>query len=73
MPHVVAYAEMLAEKSAPGSLRMTKQQIYADQHRSVAAAVADSERLLNEAVTHPDYQEGLSAWLAKRPANWRGG
>jgi enoyl-CoA hydratase/carnithine racemase len=73
MPHVRAYAEMLAEKSAPGSLRMTKQQIYADQHRSVADAVADSERLLNEAVTHPDYKEGLSAWLAKRPANWRGG
>lgn len=73
MPHVRSYAEMLAEKSAPGSLRMTKQQIYADQHRSVAAAVADSERLLNDAITHPDYQEGLSAWLAKRPATWRGG
>jgi len=73
MLHVRGYAGMLAEKSAPGSLRMTKRQIYADQHQSVAAAVAESERLLNEAITHPDYHEGLSAWLAKRPAVWRGG
>ena len=73
MPHVRGYAGMLAEKSAPGSLRMTKRQIYTDQHQSVAAAVAESERLLNEAITHPDYHEGLSAWLARRPANWCGG
>ena len=65
--------EMLAGKSAPGSLRMTKRQIYADQHQSVALAVAESERLLNDAITHPDYAEGLSAWLEKRPAKWRGG
>lgn len=73
MPHVRDYAEMLAGKSAPGSLRMTKRQIYADQHQSVALAVAESERLLNDAITHPDYAEGLSAWLEKRPAKWRGG
>lgn len=72
MPHVREYAAMLAEKSAPGSLRMTKQQIYADQHQSVAVAVAQSEQLLNAAITHPDYHEGLSAWLEKRPANWQG-
>lgn len=49
---------------------MTKNQIYAGQHPPVNEAVADSEWLLNEAITHPDYQEGLSAWPAKRPTKW---
>ncbi len=73
MPYVRGYAAMLVEKSAPGSLRMTKQQIYAGLHQPVNEAVADSERLLNAAITHPDYKEGLSAWLEKRPAKWIGG
>ncbi len=73
MAHVREYAAMLAEKNSPGSLRMTKQQLYADLHRPLNAAVEESERLLNEAVTHPDAAEGIAAWLEKRPAKWRGG
>ena len=73
MGHVREYAAMLAEKSSPGSLRMTKNQIYADLHRPLNEAVEESERLLNEAIAHPDAGEGIKAWLEKRPTKWVGG
>ncbi|MEQ9143093.1 MAG: enoyl-CoA hydratase-related protein [Parvibaculaceae bacterium] len=73
MPAVYDYAAMLAEGSAPGSLRETKWQIYTDQHRSAAASVEDAERLLETMITHPDYKEGIKAWMEKRAANWQGG
>ena len=73
MAHVRDYAAMLAEKNSPGSLRMTKRQLYADLHRPLNAAVEESERLLDEAVNHPDAVEGIAAWLEKRPAKWQGG
>jgi len=72
MPAVYDYAQMLAEGAAPGSLRETKWQIYSDQHRDVGAAVVEAERLLEDMVKHPDYKEGIKAWMEKRPANWSG-
>tara|TARA_R110002110_G_scaffold2582_9_gene12230 strand:- start:8441 stop:9277 length:837 start_codon:yes stop_codon:yes gene_type:complete len=72
MPTVYEYARMLTQ-SAPGSLRETKWQIYSDQHRSAGAAVKDAERLLEAMAQHPDYKEGIKAWMEKRPANWVGG
>jgi len=72
MPAVYDYAQMLAEAAAPGSLRETKWQIYSDQHRDVGTAVAEAERLLEDMVKHPDYKEGIKAWMEKRPANWSG-
>lgn len=71
MPTVYEYAQMLAQ-SAPGSLRETKWQVYSDQHRSVGAAVEDSERLLEAMAQEPDYKEGIKAWMEKRPAKWSG-
>lgn len=73
MPAVYAYADMLAEKSAPGSLRETKWQVYTDQHRSVGASVKEAEHLLETMITHPDYKEGIKAWMEKRAAKWQGG
>ena len=73
MPHVYAYAANLVENTSPGSLRMTKNQIYADLHRPVNEAVKDAERLLNSSIGHPDAREGIKAWLEKRPAKWQGG
>lgn len=70
IPHVREYAALLVEKNSPGSLRMIKQQIYADLHRPLNEAVAVSEKLINESRNHPDSREGISAWLEKRPAKW---
>ena len=72
MPQVVSYAKQLADSVAPGSARETKRQIYRDLHRDAASAVSDAERLLEEMIRHPDYSEGVKAWLQKRAAQWRG-
>ena len=72
MPHVMGYARKLADGVSPGSLRETKRQIYLDLHRDAATAVTEAERLLEEMIRHPDYKEGVKAWMEKRKAEWRG-
>jgi enoyl-CoA hydratase/carnithine racemase len=71
MPVVMNYARNLADTIAPGSLRVTKNQIYRDLHRDVASAVSESERLINEMVREPDYAEGVRAWTQKRSPVWQ--
>ncbi|MDP2151303.1 MAG: enoyl-CoA hydratase-related protein, partial [Parvibaculum sp.] len=72
MLHVTAYARAMADGVSPGSLRETKRQIYMDLHRDAAGAVEAAEQLLNEMVKHPDYKEGVKAWMEKRKAEWQG-
>ena len=72
MDHVLAYAGALADSVAPGSARETKRQIYRDLHRGAAEAVVDAERLLEAMIRHPDYGEGVKAWMEKRRAAWTG-
>lgn len=72
MSHVLAYARAMADGVSPGSLRETKRQIYKDLHGDAASAVNHSERMLVEMSTHPDYKEGVKAWMEKRKANWQG-
>ncbi len=72
MLHVTSYARAMADGVSPGSLRETKRQIYMDLHRDAAGAVEAAEQLLNEMVKHPDYKEGVKAWMEKRKAEWQG-
>jgi enoyl-CoA hydratase/carnithine racemase len=72
MGHVRAYAAGLADGVSPGSAAATKRQIYRDLHRTAASAVEDAEALLEAMIRHPDYAEGVKAWMEKRPARWRG-
>ena len=70
MDHVTHYARRLADGVSPGAARATKHQIYRDQHRDAATAVGDAEALLEIMIRHPDYGEGVKAWMEKRPARW---
>ncbi|MBI1211290.1 MAG: enoyl-CoA hydratase [Alphaproteobacteria bacterium] len=72
MAHVTTYAKALAATVAPGSARETKHQIYRDLHRDAARAVTDAEHLMESMIRHPDYAEGVKAWLEKRSAQWKG-
>ena len=72
MPHVVAYARAMADGVSPGSLRETKRQIYTDLHGDAASAVNHAEAMLTEMSMHPDYKEGVKAWMEKRKADWQG-
>jgi len=72
MGEVMAYAANIANSVAPGSARETKHQIYRDLHGDAASAVRKAESLLEEMVRHPDYGEGVKAWMQKRVAQWAG-
>ncbi|QUD89156.1 enoyl-CoA hydratase-related protein [Phenylobacterium montanum] len=72
MIHVTDYARKLAASVAPGSARETKRQIYRDLHRDAATAVTEAERLLETMIRHPNYAEGVKAWMEKRAADWKG-
>ena len=63
-----AYAELLAKSVGPNAVTVTKSQIYRDLHRhDAAASVADSKRLLDEAMGTSEYREGIAALRDKRP------
>ena len=68
-----AYARQLLATVAPGSLKETRWQIYRDLHRDVAASVNDSEALIRTMMTHPDYAEGVAAFLERRAPRWGAG
>lgn len=72
MNHALNLARTMAETCSPGSLRVTKHQIYRDLHRDVASSVEDAERLLSEMIREPDYKEGVKAFMEKRKAEWKG-
>jgi len=72
LPHTYAYARRLADTVSPASLRETRRQIYADQHRDVGSAVRDADQLLDSMMKHPDYREAVSAFLEKRLPRWSG-
>ncbi|MBT3426616.1 MAG: enoyl-CoA hydratase [Gammaproteobacteria bacterium] len=76
-PHLLisetrTYLLDMIHENSPGSLKMTKRQIYHDQHRAAAAAVIESEKLLNEMMQMTDYREGVAAFLEKRKPRWLG-
>ena len=73
MTAVTEYATLLADGCSPGSLRATRHQVYRDLHGNAAAAVTSSEELLNDMTRHPDYKEGVKAWLEKRKPDWSAG
>jgi enoyl-CoA hydratase/carnithine racemase len=70
--YVTDYARRLVRTVSPRSVRATKHQIYRDLHQDAAAAVERSESLLEEMIGHPDYREGVKAWMEKRDPRWRG-
>ncbi|MEY2570397.1 MAG: hypothetical protein QOE63_747 [Acidimicrobiaceae bacterium] len=71
LPHALSYAHALATEVSPASMAAAKRQLYADWHRDVGTSVAESERLIAEMATQPDYAEGVRAWLEKRPPEFR--
>jgi enoyl-CoA hydratase/carnithine racemase len=67
----LGYARLLADTVGPNAVTTTKRQIADDLLRhDPAASVADSLRLLDEAMGTAEYREGVAALLEKRPPNF---
>ncbi len=63
-----AYGRQLAATTGPNAVTMTKRQIADDLIRhDPASSVAESLRLLDEAMGTAEYREGVAALTEKRP------
>lgn len=63
-----AYARLLGSTTGPTAVTTTKRQLTADLLRhDPAASIADSLRLLDQAMGTAEYREGVSALTQKRP------
>ena len=62
MAYTYNYVRKLIATVSPGSLRVTKRQIYTDLYRDVRAAVAHATEQLERMATEPDFVEGVSAF-----------
>jgi enoyl-CoA hydratase/carnithine racemase len=67
LPFTLDYARTMAASISPAANAAAKRQLYADLDRDVGASATESEQLLDQMVKYPDYAEGVSAWLEKRP------
>ena len=67
MPCVRRYAEDLAAHCSPTSMAIMKREIYQHMTESLAHANRESFELMLASFRRPDFQEGVSAFLQKRP------
>jgi enoyl-CoA hydratase/carnithine racemase len=67
LDRTLEYAADLAVNASPTSMAVMKQQVYADQLRSVAAASGDAIELMKASLRRADFKEGVASFLQKRP------
>ncbi len=65
------YGRLLASTTGPTAVTTAKAQVTADLLRhDPAASIADSLRLLDQAMGTAEYREGVAALTEKRPPNF---
>ena len=64
---VESYVEEMAATVAPRSVAAMKRQAYAYLEMSFAEAAADTARLIDESLAHPDATEGAASFVERRP------
>ena len=67
LPTVRAWAEDVAANCSPTSLRVMKSQVWRNLTDTLADAERESIRLMLESFERPDFREGVTSFLERRP------
>lgn len=67
IPTVEAYARDVAENCSPTSMRIMKRQVYEGLHESLGDSHSKAVREMLGSFDRPDFKEGVSSYLEKRP------
>jgi enoyl-CoA hydratase/carnithine racemase len=67
LPHAQQYVRNLAATSSPASMAMMKRQVYQQMHAGLLAAEREARELMMESFSRPDFREGVSSFLERRP------
>lgn len=71
LEEALAYAHVLATECSPASMAVMKQQVYADYEKTLAESLEESNRLMAESFTRPDFGEGVRSFVEKRPPEFQ--
>ncbi|MCP4227953.1 MAG: enoyl-CoA hydratase [Actinomycetia bacterium] len=66
----MAYADDLAANVSPTSMAVMKHQIYNHPMMPLSEAMVESNRFMHESLRRPDFKEGVSSFVEKRPPNF---
>ena len=61
------YVRTLAVNCSPTSLMLMKRQVYRHLMLPLGEAMAETQALMDESVTQPDFNEGLASFAERRP------
>ena len=67
LPHAQQYVRDLAATSSPTSMAIMKRQVYQQLHPGLLAAEREARELMLESFGRPDFAEGVSSYLERRP------
>ena len=67
LEEALAYAREMAANSAPSSMAAMKRQVYEDLDRGLEEAVERANALMVESLQAPDFVEGVSSFVERRP------